>query len=52
MQGERGKDNNINWELEEGILLEVEWMKELMCLFTLNKGVSEPWPLQFCIFSE
>jgi hypothetical protein len=40
------------WELEEGSLLKVEWTKELMCLFALNKGVSKPWPLQFCIVSE
>jgi hypothetical protein len=33
------------WNIEEGILLEVEWMKELMCLFSLNKGVSESRPL-------
>jgi hypothetical protein len=52
MQGERGKDNSRNWKLEEGSLLEVEWTKELMCLFTLSEGVSEPWPLQFCIYSE
>jgi hypothetical protein len=40
------------WELKEGILLEVEWMKELMCKFTMNKGVYDPCPLEFCIGSE
>jgi hypothetical protein len=31
-------------KLQEGILLDVDWTKELMCLLTLNKGVYGPCP--------
>jgi hypothetical protein len=37
MQGERGKDNNKNGSSKRVALLEVEWMKELMCMFTLTR---------------
>jgi hypothetical protein len=38
-------------ELEDGSLLEVEWTKELMYMFTLSEGVSEPWLAAILVFT-
>jgi len=32
-------------------MLEVEWTKEVMCLFTLIEGVSQPWPTKMLVFT-